>query len=213
MSTEKFNMVLKLYPIEIQKSAKKREIWIHKSEGEKIPRTVRQPVYKTGMLTLSEGFSFNEDGWVIRTATGEKVVRNFKTAGKPNMKRINGQSIWDGDVSRYERNDLKKFLSEYFIPNINRQLPEKIMTHRFIQIEFIFYTRDVGTKAQDIDNHSYVYVKAFLDALQDTGRVTDDGARNIRGYYCRYIAIAPDEDEERRLEIKIHFCTNDQKIE
>lgn len=198
MSTEKFNMVLKLYPIEIQKSAKRREIWYHISEGKKLPKYLQKPDYLH--------YTVDKDGWIIKLETGEKLVRNYKTAGKPNMKRINGQSIWDGDVSRYERNDLKKFLSDYFIPNINRQLPEHLFTAKYIHVEFIFY---VVEAEQDIDNHGYPYIKAFMDALQTSERIVNDSPVYIRGYYCRYVVVKDD----RRLEIKIHFCENSQRIE
>lgn len=211
MGTERFNLVLKLYPEEIQLSKKRKEIWYHVSEGDDLPKNIRSNI---GTDT-SKRYFYDAEGWVIDRETMNKAIRNKKTAGKPNMQRINGQSIWDGSVDRYARNNLKVFLTEYFGPAIIRQWPENIFTPNhelFFHFEFIFYM-PITLRAytvQDIDNHAYPYTKAFTDTLTKIAVIPDDNAKYYRGYYCRYVDI-PTEDD-RRLEIKLHFCKNNERL-
>lgn len=214
MSTEKFNMILKLYPEEIELSKKKRPLWIHKSEGNKIPLHIRRGIGQSGEFLATSNYLFDHDGWVINLITNEKVVRNFRTAGKPNMESINGQSIWNGNVARHTRNKLKHFLTDYFVPNIVRQLPKTLYPSgdKSIHFEFIFFRKMINVSLlQDIDNHSMPYVKAFMDALELLNVIPSDSPTWVRGIYSRYQHI-PD-DSERRLEIKIHFCDANQKLD
>lgn len=210
MSTEKFNLIFKLYPEDIQLSKKKRELWYHRSEGDSLPKRILES-YRDGK---NDTYTLDEEGWVIIRKTGEKVIRNFKTANKPNMQKISGQSIWSGEVSRFARNKLKIFLTEYFTPGIIRQWPEAIFTtaDKAFHFEFIFYfpLQLRNATAQDIDNHSYPYTKAFMDTLVQLKIITDDSPKYYRGFYCRYVDIPTEED--RRLEVKLHFCTNTERL-
>lgn len=211
MSTEKFNIIFKLYPEEMKLSEKKREIWIHQSEGPNIPKGIAKEINTKG---AAGNYYFDHQGWVIDRRTEEKVVRNIRTAGKPNMQKISGQSIWSGEVSRFARNKLKIFLTEYFTPAIVRHWPEKIFTtaDKSFHFEFIFYfpLQLRNMTAQDIDNHSYPYTKAFMDTLVNLSIIKDDSPAYYRGFYCRYVDIPTEED--RRLEVKLHFCENNQRL-
>lgn len=89
----------------------KRAIWIHISEGDGIPKHIAKDIAKG---TAAEKYYYDAEGWVVEKQSGLKVIRNAKTAGQPNMRKINGQSIWDGSVDRYARNNLKTFLTSYF---------------------------------------------------------------------------------------------------
>jgi hypothetical protein len=210
MSTEKFNIIFKLYPEEIEISKKRREIWYHRSEGDDLPAYILKD-YRDGNSTK---YGLDKDDFFIDKTTGAKLVRNKKTAGKPSVFKINGQYIWDGSVDRFKRAKLKTFLQEYFSPSIVRNLPETVFTKAgyYIQLEYIFYVPLAlrNWTSQDLDNHSYPYIKSFNDTLVTMTTIPDDGPRILRGCYARYVDI-PNEDD-RRLEIKIHFCENNQRL-
>jgi len=209
MSTEKFNLILKDYPEYLQLSKEKRGLWVHQSEGDNIPMYIKKDLRKE-----EPTYSFDANGWVIDNK-GNKVIRNKLTAGKPNMLKINGQSIWNGLVNKYTRNKLKDFLTEYYTPFIIRNWPINLFTSNtsFFHFEFIFYfpIELRGFKnVQDIDNHSFPYVKAFTDTLTELQIIPDDGVKYYRGVYSRYVNIPNEFD--RRLEIKLHFCDNTQRL-
>ena len=210
MSTEKFNLLFRDYPEEMQLSKSRRAIHIHESEGDGIPANIRKSI---GASAVNKYF-FDPDGWVISRETSEKVIRNKRTAGKPKMLRINGQSIWDGSIDRYARNNLKVFLTHYFTPIIIRSNIEKLYTPKdhYFHFEFIFYFPLTlrNFVAQDIDNHAFCYVKAFLDTMQELKIIENDNPLFARGYSSRYVDIPTEED--RRLEVKIHFCKNNERI-
>jgi hypothetical protein len=213
MSTEKFNLIFKAYPEEIQLSKNKRAIWIHISEKEGIPKYITKEITTKG----AEGkYYYDSQGWVVERESNEKVIRNVKSAGKPNMRKINGQAIWDGSVDRYARNNLKLFLTEYFTPTIVRHWPETIFTSRadkYFHIEFIFYMpiKLRGyVKIQDVDNHAFPYTKSFADTLVQLKVIPNDNAAYYRGLYSRYVDIPTEED--RRLEVKLHFCDNNERL-
>lgn len=212
MSTEKFNLIFKLYPEEMKISEKKRELWYHKSEGNNLPSRIVKDLLEHEGAGLCKYYVDN-DGWIC-TTDGKKVIRNSRTAGKPNMQKISGQSIWSGEVSRFARNKLKTFLTEYFTPTIVRHWPESIFTtaDKAFHFEFIFYfpLQLRSTPVQDIDNHSYPYTKAFMDTLVGLKMIADDSPKYYRGFYCRYVDIPTEED--RRLEVKLHFCTNNERL-
>lgn len=210
MGTERFNLVLRNYPEEMKLSDSRRVIYLHESEGDRIPKHVRETL---GVQPGSKYYA-DSDGWIRNMHDDEKVIRNTKTAGTPKMQRINGQAIWDGSLDKYARNNMKIFLTEYFGPAIIRNLPDKLIAGAgmYLQFEFIFYVPIVLRKwtVQDIDNHAFLYIKAFMDTCTQIQLIEDDNARFFRGYYPRYVNCAT--EEERRLEIKIHFCKNDERI-
>jgi hypothetical protein len=142
------------------------------------------------------------------------VVANPKAAGTERFGRINGQDIWNGNLQEHTRAKLKDFLTAFFAPHITQQLPEGIWPPKdhFIQTEFIFYYPFGLLKHEDhgvdIDNHAYPYVKAFHDTLTELQVIKGDGPKHIRGYYAHYIEV--ETEKERRMEVKFHFCKNDQ---
>jgi hypothetical protein len=67
-----------------------------------------------------------------------------------------------------------------------------------LYIEFIFYRPE---EYFDIDNMSWVYIKAFHDWLKASGIITDDDNKIIRKYSGEYIPV--DSMGERGIVIKI----------
>jgi hypothetical protein len=214
MSTERFNLILKDYPEKMMLSKERRTLYYHESDTQ-LPKMIKEDIGNIkAQANETSKYYIDSLGWVWDRVSGEKVIKNSRTAGKPNMQKISGQSIWNGAVDMYARNNLKKFLSEYFRPSIARHLPSNLVTPagEYFHFEFIFFVPIVARKwvAQDIDNHAYPYVKAFLDTVTTMKVIPDDSPRFLRGHSVRYVNCIGEGD--RRLEVKIHFCKNDQRI-
>jgi hypothetical protein len=144
-------------------------------------------------------------------------VKNKAIAGTPLFKMINSQDVWEsGSGMEWHIRKLKDMLTAYYTPNIVRQLPERIVTpdkRTFIHLEYIFFYPFVCREPrtyQDYLNHFYVRGKIFEDTLVKLGVIEDDSPQFLRGAYARYVNVNSEED--RRLEIKIHFCKNGQRI-
>lgn len=212
MSTERFNMIMKLYPEEMELSKHKKELWIHQSEGDKIPAHIIKDLFEHAN-DLYGKYRIDNDGWIWSREPHQKVIRNFKTAGKPNMQKISGQAIWDGELSRYSRARVKRFLTDYFTPNITRQLPITLIPpgDKVIHFEFIFFRNmQLTHRLQDIDNHAFLYIKAFLDTVVLLKLIPDDSPDWVGGTYYHYSHI--EDNNQRRLEVKVHFCAPNERI-
>jgi hypothetical protein len=127
--------------------------------------------------------------------------------------KISGQVFWSGGQgSEWVRQKVKEALTIFFTPYIARQLPPKLFVPQgnFLQLEFIFYMPALRKQIQDDDNHAFPYVKAFRDTLKLLEVIDDDGPDFIRGTYSRYVMVS--DESERRLEIKVHSCSNREPI-
>lgn len=169
---------------------------------------------KNGMSTLGYPVVGNPSKLDKTKGKNGFVIANPKAVGTERWSRINGQDIWNGNIQEHTRAKLKDFLTYFFTPHIKQQLPEGIWAPKdhFIQTEFIFYCPFSLLKhedhAADIDNHAYPYVKAFHDTLVEMQVIKGDSPKHIRGYYAHYIEV--DTEAERRMEVKFHFCKNEQ---
>ncbi len=206
MSTEKFNIVIPHYAQHFKLSEKRMREYYY--PGDKVPLYVQKKI---------DNLSYDLDpikGCYRDVVSGEFIVKNKNTAGKPRLEKINGQKIWDGSVAQFTRNKMKDFLSSYFTPFIARQLPPKIFPpskDHYIQLEYIYFIPfDKTPFLQDYLNHSYPYQKIFEDTLTKMEVIIDDDPYHVRGGYARLVDI--EDETERRMEVKFHFCKNDERI-
>lgn len=220
MNTEAFNIIIPNYPEEILISKERRAKYWTKDKEKHLPQK-----YITGLqagaliwkLVKTSKTGKREEIRLV-TEAGEHIVKNPISAGKPRTQRISGQIFWEGgEGSEWTRQKVKKALTAYFSPAIARQLPKNVFTkpEHFIQLEFIFYypltiTYQEKRIPQDDDNHAFPYIKAFRDTLEMMGVISSDGPNVLRGSYARYVDIPTKED--RRLEVKFHFCKNAQAV-
>jgi len=209
MGTEAYNLVISLYREEFQYSqSRKPTYW---KETDKLPAYVNLGLSSTNYIWKLKG----SKKLLFDTIKQEFVVKNSKSVGTPRVMSINSQPFWSGGMgSEWVRMRMKDVVKAEFVPYIARHLPLKIFAPKgkFIQIEFIFFFPfKFRTKQyQDYINHWFVRQKIFEDTLVDMKVITDDNPDILRGGYGRYVEI--DEEHDRRLEIKIHFCNNGERI-
>lgn len=218
MATEKYNIILHDYPEHFTVSEEQRADYYDQNDkpGKRLQQRIdnKEVIYKIRDTTRSIIGLFD-------TVTKQFISKNEDSIGEPKMQKINGQMLWSaGSGSEWNRRKMKNFLQLYFKAAIIRQnLPDKLFTpkNQFIHFEYVFFYPFINKKTwhgyQDYINHAYVYSKVFEDTLQDMGIIPSDSPQYVRGGYARYVDIADSElNESRRLEIKIHFCNNNERL-
>lgn len=211
-TTERFNCVFQLYPEKIQLSKKQRPKYWEKKHLAKMPQYIRRAIDAGTYIWAKH----NGKERLYNNAEDAKgfVIKNSKVAGKPKFETINSQTIYQGD--HWMRQIVVDELHAYFAPGIMRQLPTEIFTPSpdvFMHFEYIFFYPFEARKNeqyQDYINHAYIRSKTFEDTLVKLQVILDDSPRYVRGGYARYVNVPTEAD--RRLEIKIHFCKNNQRI-
>jgi hypothetical protein len=214
MSTEKFNVIYHDYPeyFTISKSQKPQFNIAPSKVSKEIQARIDSKELSYKLI--------NGSLLIVDAVTQEAVVTNTAAAGNVTQKKINAQMLWSaGPGSNWDRNKLKKFLSGWFLPGLIRQnFPERLYLPKdhFIQMEYIFFYNFENKKTwhgyQDYLNHAFIYAKTFEDVLVNNHYLPDDGPKYMRGGYARYVDINGNENDQRRLEIKIHFCKNHERI-
>lgn len=210
-TTERFNVIFQQYPERILVSKKRRATYWEQKDKESLPKYLLKDLAEK---KLSWQYYKGKGLCLYNDAERSFVIKNAKVAGTERYWTINSQKIWEGD--QWMRQKAAEALHEYFGPGIVRQLPEEIFPPSpdvFLHFEYIFYYPFTARKEgeyQDYINHAYIRSKAFEDTLVSLGVIKDDGPRYVRGGYARYVNVATEVD--RRLEVKIHFCKNGQRI-
>lgn len=112
--------------------------------------------------------------YLVDLVTKEKVIKNSKSVGTPKKKPINGQKLYNGDYSYFERIKIKTSLREYIQPH----LQGKYMGSFPVKITFDVY----ANTPQDFDNHVSIYKKMFVDLLVEFGVIPNDTQDYITAY-------------------------------
>src|SRR3990167_922785 len=130
---------------------------------------------------------------------GRRVLTNPRTAGKPRLWKINGQSLFQ-QMGFHKRSFVIKKLKEYLWSFVDKQLP--IIDKYPIRIELLMY--NVIDKGDwDIDNRSWPFFKCFQDVMVATGKIPDDNCHIIDDTgRCRFIPIS--DSAKRKLVLRIH---------
>jgi hypothetical protein len=210
MGTEAYNIVMPLYKEEFQYTMSRRPTYW--GVKDKLPKYI-----VTGLEKGDFAWKKNSKGLTLLfdVVANEFVVKNSKSVDKPRMLSINSQILWSGGTgSEWKRTKIKDLLRAEFVTYIARQLPLKLFAPKgkFIQIEFVFFYpfKSKTRMYQDYINHWFIRQKVFEDTLTDMKVIEDDNPNILRGGYGRYVDI--EDPAERRLEIKIHFCNNYERI-
>ena len=220
MGTEKFNCVFEQYPETVQLSAKRRAQYFTALTNTFLPPLAKK--YEKGIQMGKytwEKKPTKEKPKQVALYDREKmefVIKNSKTVGTPKIITINSQIAWEsGKGSEWTIRAVKDVLKLWFTPLIIKQLPPQIEPgmDKYIHLEYIFYfpfTQRDPRLYQDYLNHWFIRGKIFEDCLVYLGIIPNDGPKYVRGAYPRYVNI--DSEEERRLEVKVHFCRNNERI-
>jgi Holliday junction resolvase RusA-like endonuclease len=132
--------------------------------------------------------------------SGEPVIANPRTVGTPKYKVINGQSIYNGQIQRFERAVVIDAIKASFRPYLKEV---KTILQYPIKITYTFeddFLGDGSVKRQDLDNHAYLYGKCFQDLLTEKGIIRDDSVEYVNGIEYIYKVAS-----KRSLQIKITY--------
>lgn len=221
MSTEKFNCVFRHYPETVELSKKRRGKLYLKSKGGPSPalsNKIKERITLGQLEWIPKPVKSNPNQEALYDReTKEFVIKNTKTVGTPRVITINSQVAWEsGSGSEWTIRAIKANLAAWFAPIIIQQLPPQIIPGpgKYIHIEYIFYypfTERDPRLYQDYLNHWFIRGKVFEDTLVALQIIPDDSPKYVRGAYPRYVNV--ETEDERRLEVKFHFCYNHQRIE
>ena len=101
--------------------------------------------------------------------TKRRVIKNSKSLDKPRWKVINGQDIYDQTIVKESRNKILQAIKEFFVPFVEEQMEPLDISDLPIRIEcevFHPYESEGNKMPWDMDNHFWLYQKAFQDVLQ-----------------------------------------------
>ena len=131
----------------------------------------------------------------------EPVVKNIRSVGTPNFKKINGQEFYKGVGNPIIRAKMIKEMKTFFRKFIKTASPLGLNDYP-VKVSIDLYL-PLGKMDFDIDNLSWVYIKAISDVLVDCGIVFNDTVEYIINTgECRYFPV--DEIEQRKMIINIY---------
>lgn len=136
----------------------------------------RRPVYYTKRTKIPkkyQGCSFDKRGRLI-DEEGNLIIKNQRFVDKPRTARINFNLFWSGVIHRSVRSKIKNELTDYFSKGLTKT---KIKGFPLI-LHFEAYTQ----AASDVDNGSFIYIKAFFDTLTRLKLIPDDTRQYVGGY-------------------------------
>lgn len=219
-TTEKFNCVFEEYPETVQLSAKRRAQYytaLFKGILPELPVKYQKAI-TLGRMSWEKKPTKTKPKQVALYDREKKefVIKNSRTVGTPKIITINSQIAWEsGKGSEWTIRAIKDSLKAWFMPQMIKQLPPQIEPgmDKYIHLEYIFYypfTQRDPRLYQDYLNHWFVRGKIIEDTMVYLGIIPNDGPKYLRGAYPRYVCV--DSEEERRLEVKVHFCRNNERL-
>lgn len=176
-----------------------KHIEIPFSEYVQISKKRRAMPYIKGKCRIPKKFEkdiygWNSKGYLINKLTGEVIIRNARLAGTPREKKVNGQNIYNGNVSRQSRATLVKALHENFSKYLKDIEPIKDIKHFPLGLHLIFKVHDQARFNLDNDNR-WIWEKAIQDTLVQEKIIPDDNPYIVWENLKRTILI-PNEVEE-----------------
>lgn len=151
----------------------------------------------------NKNYDFDKHGFLIHLESDKKVIKNSRTVGKPNLKKINGQYFWTG-AHPHIRRKIKREMSLFFYQYM-AEIPKLQVKDYPIGVRIDLY--DVVDKGSDLDNFIYLYRKVLHDVLvandmDHDAIIIDDSKEYIQDIPTRFYPI--DDHEKRKLHIEIY---------
>lgn len=138
--------------------------------------------------------------YLINIETGENVIKNAKSAGKPRVYTLSGQDLW-ASMNFHLRSKVSKELKKYFYDHVSSLEPLQEDLYP-VGVRLKFYDEISG---EDLDNLSIWYRKTIHDAL--CGNV--EYVKNDDGKYIpirkNYKQILVDDSKEYVQSIPTEF--------
>lgn len=184
------------------------------SKGRKKKYYSREDNIPQKYLNHWENYKFIS-GYLTDLNTGQRVIKNAISAGKPRVYTLSGQDIWS-TMNFHLRSKISKELKKYFYAQISHLEPLEDEMYP-IGIRLIFYDTIDG---EDLDNQSIWYRKTITDALcgnveynkSETGQyianrenykqiIKDDSKEFVQSIPTEFYPI--EDTEKRKLTIQI----------
>lgn len=114
--------------------------------------------------------------YVVYKGTDNRVIANYQTVGTPNIRVINGQSIYSGEIQSFEKETIMLAIKKSYIPYIQNirpfnleDYPLRIRLYLYDSVKNMYdrAKADVEGTRWDLINRGYPYMKAFADLLVD----------------------------------------------
>lgn len=169
--------------------------------------------YEQGKCRVPNKYSTEEFGWVkkgkknvlVRINDGLVLTSNPNTVGTPRYKKVNGQDIYNGNVSRQSRASLVKNIHNYLSTFIKDIEPINDIELFPLTIELLFYVYDQGKHNIDNDN-KWIWGKCIQDTLTEYAKIADDNPHIVNRNESETILIP--ENQEQKLIINIYGNKN-----
>ena len=114
--------------------------------------------------------------FVVYKGTNNRVIANYQTVGTPNIRVINGQAIYSGEIQSFEKETVMLTIKKSYIPYIQNikpfnkeDYPLRIRLYLYDTVKNSYDNAkaDVEGHRWDLINRAYPYMKAFADLLVD----------------------------------------------
>lgn len=139
--------------------------------------------------------------------SGEKVISNPRTAGKPRVRKINGQMIWVG-MNHHLRSKIARELKRYFYEFFRGK---ELITDYPIGISIDFYGKAGDF---DLDNLCLLYRKTMNDALCGNvdfiAEVSEEGKTVYKPDWEKYPPIIKDDSVQYITENVSRFINTEE---
>jgi hypothetical protein len=148
----------------------------------------------------TDDYFWNAKGYLARTSDGLVLTSNPKIAGKPRIKKINGQDIYNGAMSKQARAFIKRVASDKLTPYLRDIEPLLNVENYPLGIAMNFHIHDNGKRNLDNDNR-WIWEKALQDTLVTLKIIPDDNPYIIWENIKRSILISNEKEESLVIEI------------
>lgn len=128
--------------------------------------------------SLSAGLlKYDKLGYLV-DQSGNRVIANPLTAGKPKYWTINGQRIYDGSLHYTARSKVARWMHNYLGEYIDELPVIKIPPGCYLRIWIDLY-KPADVLNWDCDN-LWPWTKWFLDTLVEKGKIPEDSVEYVR---------------------------------
>lgn len=194
--------------------------YFEKGTGKKLPKHYcNKELFKTQGILEPDGINYKWKAFpcvrqkvkkmvdfLVDANTEARVIANPKKVGKPRYQKINGQDIYNGNISKAVRNNLIIAIKNQF-----RQfaiLCPKMKSYPVMMEVEVWDTPIDSEFSQDwdLDNRAFPYNKAFADVLKkgDCGVLDDDSIWYLTGPPAPLFCPITD-PLERKLVYKVYL--------
>lgn len=135
------------------------------------------------------------------------LISNNKSANKPRMVKVNGQSVYNQTGGSFNRAFMRDRLHEYFEKHLEGIKPIDNIEVFPLSIWIKFYIHDMGKHNIDNDN-KWPWRKWFQDTMVDLKLITDDNLQYINDN--RETTYLIPEDQDQKMEIILYGNTYDE---